>query len=73
MDNIKFYMTDTETKTANDWMDSQRKKIPDTMENMGVTGGRFSFTVTPNSIAQNWAVTDGLSGDKEDVTDYSCW
>jgi len=67
---IKFDLTEKEEKSANEWMEKQKKikKSPQT----GI-GGRFSYRFTPTGIATAVTIIDNYLKEEKNITDYDCW
>lgn len=39
----------------------------------GMIGGRFSYTVTPTSLANTVVIQDSITGREENITDFNSW
>jgi len=66
MNNILALLSETERKTAEEWMD----KRPLAKAGTGAIGGRFTFAFTPTTIGMTIVVKDNLDKEEIDVTDY---
>lgn len=50
-----------------EWSATLRRK------NTGAIGGQFTFSFTPTNLGTVTEITDSISGEKIDVTDYESW
>lgn len=66
----KFELTTTELQRMSDWADNLPLPL-DTYA--GASGGRFTFSFTPTSLGVVTVVTDQLTHETLDLTDYDSW
>lgn len=64
---ITFYLDPSEIKKFNDW--SSRLPSGPT----GASGGRFTYSFTPTTLGTVAKITDAITGETIDVTDYDLW
>lgn len=67
---IKFELNEVEEKSANDWMDKQKKKKKTPKS---TSGGRFCYKFTITSVGDGITIIDNLLNEEKDITDYDCW
>jgi hypothetical protein len=65
-----FKLSDTQIKQITEWQ-IHRMKIKD--PHLGNSDGRFSYHFYPTNVGYIVKVEDGVSGVKEDFTDYDTW
>jgi hypothetical protein len=67
---MKFELYPDQIAKINEWMKKLSAKYPDKVNAYtGAIGGRFSYTFFPCSIGEIVTVTDGLTGEKLDISD----
>ena len=67
---LTFTLSGKEYEKAQKWIKKQKKKHG---TKIGTIGDRFSYRFTPTGIGIGVTVIDALSGEEENVTDYSTW
>ena len=65
----RFELTPKELKLAEEF----KKRHEHKDINKGAIGGHISYTFTPNGIFRGAHITCSICGEKENITDYSCW
>ncbi len=66
----KFDLNENEKKSANEWMEKQKKKKKSPVTTIG---GRFSYKFTPTGIATGVTIIDNYLKEEKNITDYDCW
>lgn len=66
---IKFELNKHQTVRANEWMNGKLKDGAYT----GAIGGRFTFSFTPTSLGEVIKVTDSITNETLDLSDYDSW
>lgn len=62
-----FELDHNQRKALNAWIDTKEEKY------CGAIGGRYTYSFTPNSLGVGVIVTDNISKDSIDLTDYGGW
>lgn len=67
---MNFKLTDAQQIQALKWMSDQEKTKP---AKTGAIGGRFTFSFTETSLGTVEKVTDEVTKEVLDLTDYGSW
>ncbi len=68
MGKISFELSEEESEKSRKWIKKQKKKHG---ENTGTMGDRFSYIFTPTGLGDIVYILDGMTGEKELLTDFN--
>lgn len=76
-----FKLSEEQNQKLSEWAEEQNKKVAKSQEDTdfickpyyGACGGGFSFTFTPTSLGVGVKVTNNITKETIDLTDYENW